>query len=163
MKLKEIKKQFNNHILELGIRKSDNLVVHSNIVSFGILNKKIPKIFIDSLIRQIGSRGSLVMPSYSINLNQKRTIDIKEQFSKNLNGILLKVFFKNYNVVRSLSVLHSHLLYGKLKEKFKKREAFKSFGRNSDFDFLLKNNFKELIIFNLLLLLILFLNFKCKV
>ena len=54
MELKEIKKQFNNHILELGIKKNDNLVMHSNIISFGILNKKIPKIFIDSLIEQIG-------------------------------------------------------------------------------------------------------------
>jgi aminoglycoside N3'-acetyltransferase len=146
MELKEIKKQFNNHILELGIKKNDNLVMHSNIISFGILNKKIPKIFIDSLIEQIGPKGSLVMPSYSINLNQKRTIDIKEQFSKNINGILSKVFFKNYNVVRSLSVLHSHLLYGKLKEKFKKREVFKSFGNNSDFDFFLKNKFKLLLL-----------------
>jgi len=146
MELKEIKKQFNNHILELGIKKNDNLVVHSNIISFGILNKKIPKIFIDSLIEQIGLRGSLVMPSYNINLNQKRTIDIKKQFSKNINGILSKVFFKNYNVVRSLSILHSHLLYGKLKEKFKKRKIFKSFGGNSDFDFFLKNDFKLLLL-----------------
>lgn len=146
MDLKEIKKQFNNHILELGIKKNDNLVVHSNIVSFGILNEKIPKIFIDSLIRQIGSKGSLVMPSYNINLNQKRTIDMKGQLSKNINGILSKIFFKNYNVVRSLSVLHSHLMYGKLKKKFEKREVFKSFGGNSDFDFFLKNNFKLLLL-----------------
>ena len=39
-----------------------------------------------------------------------------------------KTFFKKYNVCRSKSILHSHLVIGKLKNQFDRRKVFKSFG-----------------------------------
>ena len=34
-----VKKKIQTHLNELGIKKNDNIIIHSNIVTFGIFNK----------------------------------------------------------------------------------------------------------------------------
>ena len=144
--MNELKKKIDKHLNKLGIKENDNLIIHSNIASFGIFDQNLSKIFIDIVINKIGLNGSLAMPLYNLGYESKKIIDLKNDFKKNKNSIMSKNFLKQYKVGRSKSVLHSHLLFGKLKKKFIKRKVFKSFGQKSDFDFFLKKKFKLVLL-----------------
>ena len=141
-----ITKKIEKHFNELGIKKNDNIIIHSNIITFGIFNKNLSKLIIDIIIDRIGRDGSLAMPLYNLGFESKKIINLNKHFKKNRNSIMSKTFFKKYNVCRSKSILHSHLVIGKLKNQFDRRKVFKSFGENSDFDFFLKKKFKLILL-----------------
>lgn len=144
--MNELKKKIDQHFNKLGIEKNDNIIIHSNIAAFGIFDRNLCKFFIDIAIDRIGIHGSLAMPLYNLGYDSTKIIDLKNDFKKNKNSIMSKIFFKKYNVVRSKSVLHSHILIGKLKKEFIKRKVFKSFGQKSDFEFFLKKKFKLILL-----------------
>jgi aminoglycoside N3'-acetyltransferase len=131
-----------NHCNELNIKKGDNVVIHSDISKFGDYSKNLPTTIIDTVFKIIGKKSNIAMPLYNIGIqNHKKNISDKF-FIKECNSILSIIFFKNYNPVRSASIIHSHLLKGPMEKDFLKRRNYESFGPNSDFDFFKKNNFK---------------------
>tara|TARA_Y100000741_G_C18244739_1_gene555036 strand:- start:1040 stop:1789 length:750 start_codon:yes stop_codon:yes gene_type:complete len=144
MQKKIIVKEINKHFKSLKIKKKDNIIIHSNLLNFGIYHKNLPNLFIKSLLNLIGKDGTLVMPLYNLGLNKNKVINLKKDYNKKINSILSIYFFKNYKVAKSNSIFHSHIAFGKLKKIFLK-SSFNSFGKNSDFDILHKNNFKLIL------------------
>ena len=53
------------HIGSLGVKKNDNIVVHADITSFGIYHKKLLSIIIHSLMKKIGTYGTIAFPLYN--------------------------------------------------------------------------------------------------
>ena len=67
-----ITKKIEKHFNELGIKKNDNIIIHSNIITFSIFNKSLSKFFINIVIDKIGRNGSLAMPLYNLGFNSKK-------------------------------------------------------------------------------------------
>ena len=73
MQKKIIVKEINKHFKSLKIKKKDNIIIHSNLLNFGIYHKNLPNLFIKSLLNLIGKDGTLVMPLYNLGLNKNKT------------------------------------------------------------------------------------------
>ena len=138
-----IKKKLHNHLIDLGIKKKDKLLIHSDLIKFGLYNHSLLKIFLDLLIKIVGSKGALAMPLYNYMLKNGAEINFGD-FDKNLNSVLAIELFKKYDVVKTNSILHSHVIFGQCKKEFIEN-SFGSYGRNSDFNKFKNNNFKILI------------------
>ena len=140
--MKNIKKYIINHLEQLDIKHNDHILLYSKISSFGVIEKHFSKLLLNIILAHLGKNGTLIMPSYTF--KKKKFIFNINKLSQNYStGILVKEFFKNNKIKRSLKPIHSHIGIGKksyiLSNKLKN---FNSFGRNSDFDLLTKNNFK---------------------
>ena len=144
--MENLARVINNHLKKLNVEKNDNLIVHSNIALFGSYNSNLPKYIINHLLKFIGKSGSLAMPLYNLGLSDKNIVNISKDYNKKINSILSKYYFNNYKVVKSSSIFHSHILSGALEKEFKLRDNFNSYGKNSDFDFFLKKNFKLILL-----------------
>lgn len=141
---KDNKKTLINHINSLNILENDNLIVHSDLKAFGIIDKGISNFITKLFLKKIGKKGNLAMPYY--NLLQKQNTLINDNDAKKQNSILSNNFLSNFKPKKSHSILHSHLLLGPLSSKFSKRKCYDSFGKKSDFVFFLKNNFKLILL-----------------
>ena len=61
---------------KLNLKKNDHVVIHSDLSTFGIMDKKIYKVVLDVLIKLIGKNGTIIMPSYDLS-NKKNYIYYK--------------------------------------------------------------------------------------
>lgn len=143
--MKKIINLINKHLISLQLKKNDNIVVHSDISKFGIYSYKLPELIIKNLLKIIGKNGTLVMPLYYFS-NESNFYDKKKDYSDKENSILSKYFFQKFNPHRSFSIMHSHLLKGKLSNLFLKKKNYNSFGINSDFNIFKRKNFKLLLL-----------------
>lgn len=138
------KKTIINHINSLNIFENDNLVIHSDLKAFGITDRGISNFITKIFLNKIGKKGNLVMPYY--NLSQKQNTLVNDNEAKKKNSVLSNNFLLNFKPKKSHSILHSHLLLGPLSSKFVKRRCYDSFGKKSDFEFFIKNNFKLILL-----------------
>ena len=145
MNSKKISEVLEEHLRKLEIKKNDNLIVHSDLSTMGIYHKNLPKIFFRVLNRIIGKKGTIALPLYNTTADKNEIINLEKDYSEHENSILSKYFFKKFKTVKTNSVFHSHLIKGKIENKFKKNINYNSFGKNSDFDLFYKNNFKLLL------------------
>ena len=56
MKQNDVIKYFNSHFNKLKIKKNDNIVVHSNLSTFGIYNKNLAFIVLKVLLKLISKK-----------------------------------------------------------------------------------------------------------
>ena len=135
------KKNIIKHFKKLKIKKNDHILVYSKLSSFGIIDKRFSKKFLNILIKYIGSKGTIVMPSYTFE-NKDYIFNIKTLKHNYSSSLLVKEFFK-LKKTRSKRLIHSHIALGHkaniLKEKI---DPTISLGQDSDFDIMTKNNFK---------------------
>ncbi len=144
--MKNIKKYLINHLKKLKINKNDNIIIYSKLSSFGLMEKKFPKILINTIIDYIGKKGTIIMPSYTFNKNKNFIFDIKKINKNYSTSLLVKEFFKNKNIKRSFRPIHSHIGIGPKSHLLKKINNYNSFGKKTDFIFLDKYNFKSIFL-----------------
>ena len=101
------KKDFELTMLSLGIKKGDNILIHSSYRSFYNFIGT-PQDIIDVFIKIVTSSGNIVMPCYNDN---KYYFDVDNDKSK--AGVLSEVFRKNESVCRSKGNHFSCAAYGK--------------------------------------------------
>ena len=56
---KNFRNNLKRHLKLLGVKKKSNIVVYSNLSSFGIFSEKLPEIVLNTLLNTIGNKGSL--------------------------------------------------------------------------------------------------------
>ena len=88
----------------LNIKKNDNIYVSGNFVNLGIiLNKNyqyLPKIFFNLLKKKIGSKGTIIVPSHSFYLvNKKDAFDVKKTQSE--SGAFSNFILNQKNLARA--------------------------------------------------------------
>lgn len=139
--MKTINNLIIKHFKNLKIKKGDNILVYTKLSSFGIIDKNFHKKFINILIKYIGPKGTIAMPSYTFE-DKNFIFKIKQIKTNYSTSIAIKEFFKK-KVIRSKRLIHSHLILGNKANIFKKNlNPSISLGENSDFDLMTKNNFK---------------------
>jgi aminoglycoside N3'-acetyltransferase len=131
-----------NHFKQLGIKKGDKILVYSNVSAFGLIDRSFPKKLIGYLLNYIGKEGTLFMPSYSFNQKKNSIFRINKLQKNYSTSFLVKEFFKRKNIKRSYRLIHSHIGIGKYSYLLKNSKNMNSFGKDSDFHLMMKNNFK---------------------
>ena len=146
MKKKKIDQLLDDHFKQLGIKKNDNILIHANLSSFGILeNRKLPEIVIRKLIHRIGKKGSIVMPLYNLGFNSNKIFDDKMIYAKGMSVLYFK-FFQDFSTFKSKSLIHRHIGLGKDAKCLLKTKSSISLGYKSDFHYLLSKNFNLLLL-----------------
>lgn len=135
-----------DHFNKLEINKNDNIVIYSKLSSFGSIDKNFSKVLTNFIMKYISSKGTIIMPSYTFNRNKRFIFDINKISSNYSTSLVVKEFFKNENILRSLRPIHSHIGIGPKSHFLKKTNNFNSFGRKTDFDYFIKYNFKSIFL-----------------
>lgn len=136
----KIKKLFR----KLNIKKSDNVLLHSNIGGLYQYENEITlqncDLFLKILLRLITKKGTLLIPTYNYNFTKGGSYNRKTTQSQvgKLSNILLKKYYK----FRTFAPVFSHLVFGSLKKKIFNCDYKEVFGDNSIFSLIYKKNFK---------------------
>ena len=138
MKYKEL-------IKTLNINENDIVLFCSDIIKLIIYFKSIKvkfdsNKFIDLIINEIGSKGTLIFPTYNWGYCRGETFDIKN--SRSETGSLSNIALKRKDFCRTKHPIYSFAVYGKYKNYLCSLENKRGFGKDSPFDFLYKNDAK---------------------
>ena len=121
MSKKNLNKKLNRLFKDLKIKKSDKILIHSNIA--GLLqfyNHNIENacnLFISYLKKYIGKKGVIIIPTYNYQFTKNKYFNVKKSISEVgfFSNYLLKKNWKK----RTLDPIFSHIVFGKI-EKFNK-------------------------------------------
>ena len=127
------------HLAELGAEQGRNVVVHSSLPVFGLLEGG-PAALYDSLRGLIGADATIAVPAYRL------TAPVDEVFkragSPSLSVGTFSEFLRKFpGAARSANPLHSHAFVGPLARHFINDLPRASFGPHSDFAFLVEHDF----------------------
>ena len=143
--MQSIEHLLTQHFKQLKIKKGDNVLIFTKLSSFGIINKKFHKIFVDFIIKYIGPNGTIAIPSYTFE-DDNYVFKLNTLKSNYSTSVVTKEFFKK-NIIRTKRMIHSHLFFGKKKKLFRNKiDPSISLGENSDFDLMTKHNFKNVFL-----------------
>ena len=92
-----------------GVKKGSILTVHSSLSDFGY-TKGGPQVVIDCLLKAVGPKGTLVMPTHSNSVLGTMPYDMKN--SRSNTGIITEYFRKMPGVLRSNHATHSVVALG---------------------------------------------------
>lgn len=98
--------EFKNHLLSLGIKSGDVVIVHSSWRGMFALNSS-PEMIIDILISIIGNTGTLLMPCYGA---KNVTFDVNH--TRSTAGVLSETLRNRDGAVRSIFPKFSMIAYG---------------------------------------------------
>ena len=138
--------KFKDILNNLGIKKTDKILVNSNILNLILesKDKKIPKKIFNSLIEQISPLGTLLFPTFNWDFCKGLEFDFKK--TKSSTGALSNLSLETKHFVRSKNPIYSFSIFGQNKNKISKLEHYSCFGMDSPFGFLIKNKGKNLFI-----------------
>ncbi len=140
---------YNKILNSININKDDNLFISSDMgrLLFNYLEQGIKfdcNLFIDAIQEKIGENGTLIFPTYNWKFCKGESFDYHKTLSK--TGILSKVALKRDDFKRTKHPLYSFAVWGKGQKELYDLENISSFGIGSPFDYMHKNNFKNLFI-----------------
>lgn len=141
--------KYNEIINHLDINSGDIVYICSDITGL-LLNarknedKFDPEIFIDSIINKVGFEGTILFPTFNWNFCRNEKFDIVNTPSQ--CGALTNVALKRNDFERTQHPIYSFSVWGKDKKKLVKMKNDSSWGADSPFDYLYKNNAKNLFV-----------------
>jgi len=141
----QLNKYFKDLFFKLKIKKNDNIVVHSNLFTFGFNSRNLPSIIINNLKKAVGKEGAILMPMYTFGLKENEVFDKRKIYRNNLTSLLSEKFFKK-KVLRSNCPIHSHIGIGKNSKILLKSDPSNTYGKNSDFHLMKLKKFKLLLL-----------------
>ncbi len=136
-------KQIKSTLLKSGIKKGDTLLIHGDAgVTQQINSKKKDKInlFFDILIDYLGKQGNILIPTFTYSVCKTKKFDIKNSNSE--TGLFSEKFRKRKFVKRTNHPIFSFAIFGKKFKYFNKANITTCFGKDSIFDFFLRNKGK---------------------
>lgn len=111
-----------NVLVNVGVRKGDVIMVHSDIGTFGKLRtfdrSFLLQSLIDSIKEAVGPKGTIIMPTFTYSFYKNEPYDIKN--SKSTVGTLTEYFRKQPRVSRTMHPTHSVAIWGKHKNELLK-------------------------------------------
>ncbi len=124
---------------ELGVNEGDCLMFHSDLSVFGKLpeyfqgrREEFLKLILDVFKQAVGSKGTILMPTYTYSFLKGESYDIDNQPST--AGVITEYFRKQKDVVRTDDPNLSFAVWGKEKFFFKNNLGVNPFRKNSVFD-----------------------------
>jgi|TARA_B100001093_G_scaffold520510_1_gene617187 aminoglycoside 3-N-acetyltransferase len=138
-----------NLFSELEIVNEDKVLVSSDILPILIRSKnkslkKIANDIIDELLEKVGKNGTIIIPTYNWDFCKGKTFDYHNTLSS--SGALGNIALKRDDFLRSKNAIYSFAVAGKDKVEISELNHVSSFGLDSAFGHLIKNNGKNLFI-----------------
>ena len=138
-----------NLFSELEIINEDKILVSSNILPILIKNKKkslkkIANDIIDELLEKVGKNGNIIIPTYNWDFCKGKKFDHHNTLSS--SGALGNIALKRDDFLRSKNPIYSFAVAGRNKIEISELNHISSFGLDSPFGYLIKNNGKNLFI-----------------
>lgn len=127
------------HLMALGVEPGRNVVVHSSLAAFGILEGG-PAGLWKCLRDIVGTRASIAVPTYRLTAAENDVFDLVVSPSHAV-GAFSEYVRQLPEAVRSANPLHSHAFVGPLAKQFVNDLPRASFGDGSDFEFLTRGDF----------------------
>lgn len=128
----------------LGIKKGDDVFIHSNIALFGVMEfdsdnlDLYPNVFFITIMDVIGEEGTLIVPTFTYSFMKKETFD--PRVSSSNMGMFSEYVRKLSNTLRSLDPNFSIAAIGKNAGYYTTIESKHSFDKNSFFDKFFQRN-----------------------
>tara|TARA_B110000967_G_C18896603_1_gene571144 strand:- start:3873 stop:4646 length:774 start_codon:yes stop_codon:yes gene_type:complete len=140
------KNSFKEILDNLDIKKTDNILVNSNILNLILesKDKDLPSKIINTLIEQISPFGTLLFPTFNWDFCRGLNFNLKK--TKSSTGALSNLSLEMKNFVRSKNPIYSFSIFGQNKNEISKLEHNSCFGLDSPFGYLIKNKGKNLFI-----------------
>ena len=131
----------------LGLKKDDLVLIHGDAIVSAQLNIKNFEndplnFFLNSLIDYFYKNGTIVVPSFSYNMNETNVFDRDK--TKSQVGLFSERFRNKKNVIRSYHPIFSFCAIGKDSTLLTNYDLSDCFGKNSFFDIFTKMNGKIL-------------------
>lgn len=134
------KNDFDKHFDALEIKKGDNLILHSQLLSFG---KCMPETIFLSLIGKISEKGTLVVPTYVFGSESPYDQSSVEPTQM---GSLSNFVLGLEESIRSRTPVHNHAAFGALAEDFRFTKNSSSFGADTDFDLFCRKDYELVLL-----------------
>jgi len=136
-------------IENLNIKKGDSLLLIADLTNILIdcknNNEKFDgNKFIDSIIKKIGLKGTLLLPTFNFDFCKGKDFDYINTVPK--TGALPKIGLSRKDFKRTKHPIHSFAVWGSGKEELCNLDNLSSFGNDSPFSYLHKKNVKNLTI-----------------
>jgi aminoglycoside 3-N-acetyltransferase len=132
------------HLAHLGIKRGDNIVVHSSLFAFGRVSFKVEQL-IELFLSVIGEHGTLIVPTYTFQLTENDLYQPDSTPSEGV-GVFSEKVRQYKGAYRSYCPIHNHAGIGKLSPELLKTSPNFSFGSHSDFEFMYDSNFKLILL-----------------
>ncbi|MGQ9644560.1 MAG: AAC(3) family N-acetyltransferase [Ignavibacterium sp.] len=134
---------FKEFLLSVGLRKKQNLLIHSSFKKVQVAFPKITPVEITDTLKNItSSEGSIIFPTFTYCFKKSKSeFEVFDsQNSKSKVGILSEVFRLSNDVIRTSSATHSFALWGKVTDEIDSSNSPESpLGKGSVLDWLTKN------------------------
>lgn len=127
----------------VGLKKGDVVYIASNLVRLAMITRKHEgefeaDKFINALQEAVGEEGTLLFPAFNFSVGKKAKWDIENTVPQ--TGLLPEAVFKRKDFKRTKHPLHSFLVWGKHTDEICSLNDISSFGENSPFGFLHRND-----------------------
>jgi len=138
--------QLEKIFLKLNIKKNDNIYLGVDLMKTSLNLKtkmnfnKLSEIILKTLSKIVGSKGSIVVPTFNFHCINEKKFDVKKSPSNcgAFSNILLRKYFKQ----RSFHPMYSFLFFGKNSSYFINKKEFNAFGVKSIWQKFIENNYK---------------------
>lgn len=135
---------FQEHLETLGVQSGARLLVHSRLISFGLVDGG-SRAVLKSLTDMAGPQGTIVVPTYTFDITADDIYDPAETSAHGM-GDLSKLVLGCEGRVRSSTPIHNHAGIGRDAGLLASSDMTTSMGCNSDFDVLMRNGFTHLML-----------------
>ncbi len=141
--------KYDDIINHLDINPGDIVYICSDITGLLLNSRKNkdnfdPKKFIDSIINKVGSKGTILFPTFNWGFCKNERFDIQKTPSQ--CGALTNEALKRKDFERTQHPIYSFSVWGKDKEKLTKMENKSSWSEDSPFGYLFREKAKNLFI-----------------
>lgn len=128
----------------MGIAPGANLLLTADLTRISWLlrrngARKAPRTILDTFLVQVGSEGTIVVPTFNYDLRSGESFDPSR--TPTITGALGQAALKHPAFARTINPLHSFAVAGKLKEEFLAADDTSSFGDRSPFAVLRAHRF----------------------
>lgn len=133
----------------LDIREGEMLVIAADLTRIALSAIRHegnfdPGMLIESYQRKVSENGTLLIPSYNFNLEDKGSFDIRN--TRPITGALAETALKRNDFYRTRNPLHSFLVWGRHAIELASLENNSSFGHDSPFGFLADHHARMLFV-----------------
>ena len=148
-KKKKLELFLKNYWNSSSINSGDTILLHSNALRllkecFKRDSKFNVKLILSSLLKKIGSKGTLIVPTFTFQFIKKKFFDIKVTPSE--TGLISELVRKSKNSVRTGHPIYSFSVLGKNKKLFRNIDNEDAFSNESPFQIMHDLNCKIVIL-----------------
>jgi hypothetical protein len=132
------------HLLALGLRPGDDVLVYSRLISFGHLPEGVEGVY-QALRGVLGPQSTIAVPTFRVLTTGEEGYNRKTSPSEQC-GVLSEYLRQLPGAIRSRCPMHSHAAIGPKAALIEENDGTTSMGAGSDFEVFHREGFKKLIL-----------------